>query len=114
MNQLHHLLSRLFCYLVMWTRKVLVENKVLLLSHESPLHEPLVSEAVVYTARKGLTNLMSFLSSCMTSHVGLNNATDGKSPAALGRQSHHLKQNHASCLIVNCCQLNTALAEIQP
>lgn len=56
MNQLHHLLSRLFCYLVMWTRKVLVENKVLLLSHESPLHEPLVSEAVVYTAKKGLTN----------------------------------------------------------
>lgn len=52
MNQLCNLLSRLFWCLVMWTRKVLLKNKILLLSHGSPLHEPLVSEVVVYTAKK--------------------------------------------------------------
>lgn len=112
-NLLHYLLSRLFWCLVTWNRKVLSENKVLLLSPENPLHEPLVPEVVDYTAKKRLTNPTLFLLSCMTSD-SLNNTADGKSPAALGRQSHRLKQNHASCLIVNCCQLNTALAEIQP
>lgn len=44
MNHLHNLLSRLFWCLVMWTGKLLLKNKIPLLSHERPLHEPLVSE----------------------------------------------------------------------
>lgn len=52
MNHLHKLLPRLFQCLVIWTRKVLLKNKSLFLSHESPLHKPLVSEVVVYIAQK--------------------------------------------------------------
>lgn len=36
----------------MWTGKVILKNKILLLLHESPLHELLVSEVAAYTAKK--------------------------------------------------------------